>query len=305
MEPRAIEMERKYRFVEELPEDFACPVCLGAVYDAVETKCCGHYLCMACSDRLIASDMACPQCRASPLVAQDGLFMRRKLRQLHIHCVNEGSVGYFFKRFYPNCPNGPYHLPPPPIEVPQCSWSGEISNLLSHLDNHCPCAAVKCQYNCDTKLLRYQREHHEGTVCRKRPFSCWFCEMKATAEVIQQHAGKCDRRPIKCPNACPATEQLVQGDLKSHLEQCPLQKIACEFEHVGCTEKSLRKDYASHIECNTQKHLQLLSQSFAALAKEVVSIKKEAEKEKKKVNRVSQLQLEGITITVPPIYFSH
>ena len=32
---------------------------------------------------------SCPQCRASPLVTQDSLFMKCKLRQQHIYCINK------------------------------------------------------------------------------------------------------------------------------------------------------------------------------------------------------------------------
>lgn len=81
--------KRKYEFKQKLPEDFECPVCLDAVYDAKETTCCGHHLCKSCSDRLTAGARPCPHCRASPLATQDSQFMRRKLRQLHIYCINK------------------------------------------------------------------------------------------------------------------------------------------------------------------------------------------------------------------------
>ena len=245
----------RYEFVKKLPDDFTCLVCLDAVYDAVETKCCGVLLCMPCSDRLIASMMACPQCRVSPLVTSPSQFMRRKVRQLHIYCVNRDH----------NDPKSilyPFPINPNAMSMEiicgarHCEWSGEINDLQSHLDNHCPHATVTCQYNCGVKIVRCQKDFHEAQVCRKHPFSCWFCDMKATAEEIDGHANKCDKRPIECPNKCSA--ELLQGELKLHLEQCPLQKISCEFEHAGCKVRVLRKDYDSHIEGSTQQHLRLL-----------------------------------------------
>ena len=255
----------RYEFVKKLPEDFTCPVCLDTVYDAVETKCCGVLLCMPCSDRLIASMMACPQCRVSPLVTSPSQFMRRKVRQLHIYCVNRNCRNTISCHAFPVSPNHAAGTPKEVNGLDHCKWSGEINDLQSHLDNHCPHATVTCQYNCGVKIVRCQKDLHEARICRKRPFSCWFCNMNATAEEIDGHATKCDRLPIKCPNKCLI--QLLQGELHLHLKQCPLQKISCDFEHAGCKERVLRKDYDSHIEGSTQQHLRLLASEQVRMKK--------------------------------------
>ena len=279
------------------------------MYDAVETKCCGVLLCMPCSDKLMTSMMACPQCRAYPLVANENQFMRRKVRQLHIYCVNRHCCNTVTSHVYPIAMHPIPPIPSRTIGVDHCEWSGEINDLQSHLDNHCPHATVTCQYNCGVKIVRCHKDVHEAKVCRKRPFSCWFCDMKATAEEIDGHATKCNKRPIKCPNKC--STKLLQGELQLHLQQCSLrlQEISCEFEHAGCKEKILRKDYDSHIKDNTQKHLRLMSAQFATLKQkvdqqtqdteeEIVRLKKEAEKAKKSINLLMQAHLFNINIRV-------
>ena len=261
---------KKYKLLKPLPDDFKCPVCLDAVYDAVETKCCGVLLCMSCFRELTSFKMACPQCRTSLLAAHANQFMRRKVRQLHIYCINRQWYNKDVLWSYPVSPNSHAHQLSL-NDYNSCNWSGEINDLQSHLDNHCPHATVTCRYKCGVEMVRLQKDVHEAKVCCKRPFSCWFCDMKAIAEEIDDHAIKCDKRPIECPNKCSA--ELLQGELQLHLEQCPLQEISCEFEHVGCKEKVLRKDHNSHIECNTHKHLELLSSKFVVKLSEMKEMK--------------------------------
>ena len=322
----------KYEFVKELDNSLLCPICLDAVHDAVETKCCGMLLCKLCSEKIAA----CPMCKASPFATQDSLFMRRKVKQLHIYCVNKDCCSEISIQPYPVHPNSE-SLQNFVSGKKLCTWSGEINELASHLHKNCPHTTIICQYNCGAEIVRCQKDVHEDKVCRKRPFSCWFCDMKATAEEIDGHARKCDKRPIECPNKCSA--ELLQRELQLHLEQCPLQEISCEFEQAGCEEKVLRKDYNSHIEDNTHKHLSLqlysfstqlvnmkdkiedirvkeyeqqeiMKKSFAelknttnsqvrAMQNYILKMKEEMEKMEKKVKLLSQVQIQHINITVP------
>ena len=259
----------KYTFVKGLPEDFKCPMCLDAIYDAKQTDCCGHHLCKACTGRLVASTDACPHCRISPLATHDDLFMRRRLKQLHIYCTNRQTRSIKDYYHYPTKPGvGPKAM----IKtIEGCEWSGEINDLQEHLDKQCQHGPVTCQYRCGTKLLRCQQELHETCQCVKRPFKCWYCGMEATAEEIDHHGPMCDRCPTKCPNKCPAT--LVLGQVQDHLKQCPLQEVSCEFEHAGCSKKVLYKDYDSHLKEDSLSHQRLLSIALAAQAKQAEELK--------------------------------
>ena len=322
--------KRKCEFVEDLAKEFICPVCQDAVYDAVETKCCGHHLCKLCSEKIEAFTMACPLCKSPHLATQDSAFMRRQLSLVHVYCTNKECCSKIYNHEYPISPDNRSRLPPFFIGSNLCKWQGKIKDLQSHLDDHCPHTTVICRYNCGVKITRCQKQEHEDRVCRKRPFSCWFCDMKATAEEIDGHAAKCDKRTIECPNKCPAT--LLQGEVLFHLEQCPLQEILCEFAHVGCKERVIRKDYDSHITnaLGMLHHFKLLSKTIATQKKEkkeqearfeavtqqvqilteklLIKQKEEAEmmeqfrrelqRTKKRLHIVSQLQLQSISITI-------
>ena len=279
----------KYTFVKDLPEDFTCPVCLDAIYDAKQTDCCGHHLCKACTDRLVASTGACPQCGTSPLATHDDLFMRRKLEQLHIYCTNRQARSKVSYHYYPTKP-GEVDVATICNPIKGCEWSGEINNLQEHLDKQCPHGPVTCQYRCGTKLLRCQKEPHETRQCVKRPFKCWYCGMKATAIKIDRHGPTCDRRPTKCPNKCPAS--LVLGQVQDHLKQCPLQEVSCEFEHAGCSKKVLYKDYDSHLKEDSLSHQRLLSTALAAQAKQAEELKQSVMELKTRMNILSEMLVE-------------
>ena len=241
-------MAAKYEFVEALPEEYKCSWCKNAIYGAVETKCCGYLLCESCSKK--GRKKCCPLCEATCIETQDNVYMRRKLDQLHIYCVNKNYSS---------------------ITLKGCDWKGAINDLKSHLDNHCPHTKVTCSYKCDVKIARCMKKAHEGIFCSNRPVTCPYCKKQTTAQTIDSHVPKCDKRPIECPNKCSA--KLVKDELQFHLKQCPLQKISCEFEHAGCEEKVLRKDYDSHIKNNAHKHLKLLSCSFSTMLTDIEQTK--------------------------------
>ena len=222
--------------MKEIPDEFKCFVCYGAAYDARETECCGRHMCLFCS----SGPKECPQCGMSPLVTQASHLVQHQLGQLHIYCTNRESWSRDCIMDYPRNPNTPDNpLPMRRPVIQGCDWSGEMNNLQKHLDHHCPHGRVTCRYQCGTQLRRCQQANHESKECRKRPFACWFCNLNGIAEMIDYHANRCHRRPVKCPNNCPAV--LVQKDLDQHLQRCPLQVTPRE-----CEMKILSQNYGQH-----------------------------------------------------------
>ena len=252
-----------YEFVdseETIPQEFKCHVCLGVACCAVETTCCGFLLCRACSDKLKQLEQSCPHCR-KPLQMQSSYFARHQIRQLHVYCTNRNCCSEIESITFPINPDANSDNKVITYGLNLCMWSGEINDLQHHLDKYCPHTTVTCRYNCGVQIVRCQKDVHEAEVCCKRPFTCWFCNIEDTAEVINDHnATGCDFQPIKCPNGCSAA-MIQRRELQFHLEQqCPLQEISCD--KLGCTERILRKDYDTHNENNTQKHIQLINDTY-------------------------------------------
>ncbi len=89
-----------------------------------------------------------------------------------------------------------------------CEWTGELGDL-----------------------------NHHTTSCLKRPWKCHYCDFESTHDIgTNDHTPCCDNYPLPCPNQCEiGTVPRCQAD--SHLLECPLQLVECEFAGAGCDAK--------------------------------------------------------------------
>ena len=97
--------------------------------------------------------------------------------------------------------------------------------------------------------------NHHTTSCPKRPWKCQYCDFESTHDIgTNDHTPCCDNYPLPCPNQCEiGTVPRCQAD--SHLLECPLQLVECEFAGTGCNVKVPRRDLAGHMTENAQHHL--------------------------------------------------
>ena len=266
-----------YEFVEPLPDDFTCPVCLEAVYDAKQTKCCGYHLCKSCSDRIeTAESSKCPVCQTSPMMCQDDLWFRRKLNELKVYCPNMKKDCHHINRYiYPPGWSQYKEAIIPPCTVSGCDWNGPLSDADRHIETNCPFGEVVCKHGCNEKLFRHEIETHESFVCKDRPFECEYCrQFSGTAQDVCSHYDHdCEKIPINCPNSCEQ-ESMYRCDLPAHLEQCPLQKMECEFGYAGCEAILQRKYYDSHMDTFMKTHLQLIARRGKEKDQEIAGLQK-------------------------------
>ncbi len=74
---------------------------------------------------------------------------------------------------------------------------------------------------------------------------------------------------MKCPNDC-TVETICRAEVKKHMdEDCPLQRVACRYERIGCTEQVRRQDLERHLEEEKDRHLQLAMDSVVELTLKV------------------------------------
>ena len=147
-------------------------------------------------------------------------------------------------------------------------WEGELGQLDQHINSNpdkekqlvgCAYTNFLCGF-CDKLHPRHELEHHQTSLCPKRPFTCFMCEeYESTYEdVVNSHAPVCKCRPVECPNLCGA-DNLQHQHLEEHVSsQCPLTYVECEFSDTGCDAKVYRKDLASHLTDNLVTHMSLL-----------------------------------------------
>ena len=120
--------------------------------------------------------------------------------------------------------------------------------------------------------------------CPKRPWSCEFCDFKSTYDIGNDHLPNCEKRPVPCPNACEIST-IPFSDVESHLLECPLQLVACELAHAGCSVLVARRDLPLHMKESVQQHL--LSASLLNLQLTRDKIERQDQELKKKDEQIT------------------
>ena len=126
-------------------------------------------------------------------------------------------------------------------------------------------------------------------MCPKRPWSCEFCDFEWTYDFVIKHLQYCVKHPIPCPNACEV-KTVPFFNVESHLLECPLQLVACELAHAGCSALVARRDLPLHMKESVQQHL--LSASLLNLQLTRDKIERQDQELKKKDEEMAQQLLE-------------
>ena len=92
-----------------------------------------------------------------------------------------------------------------------CDWTGELRNLLPHLNDNrqtpdlkgCPYTEITCPL-CMAKVCHELFEDHQEEQCPQREYTCEYCkEYHATFEdVACRHWELCEQFLLPCPNNC-------------------------------------------------------------------------------------------------------
>ena len=228
--------EREYDFVEQPPEEFFCPVSFAVLLEPYQTQCCANQLSQEAYQRL--QGQPCPVCREENLAAVKDNYHKRRVLSLKVRC---------------------------PHKAEGCEWEGELRSLEQHLNTNssageCRYVDVDCPYACGERVQRRSLEEHKSQRCPLRPFTCQYCNHKATHQkVTKEHWPVCEKYPLPCPNEC-GEEEIERQHLKGHLEQtCPLEVIHCDFSYAGCGAQLQRRLMSAHMKEGMEAHLSLLS----------------------------------------------
>ena len=234
-------------FVDPPPDviQTECPVCLLTIREPHQMTCCGKNFCQVCIVRATASQKHCPACKNSNIICFPDKALRNRLYCFYVRCSHQKDG---------------------------CEWTGELRQLDAHLNedpergkelNGCQFVEIRCLYKCGNQLQRRHMPQHQAE-CTKRPFSCEHCHDYDSNydDVVHNHWPVCGSFLITCPNECGST--LPRQNSNNHIaEMCPLTTISCDFYHVGCTVKLLRKDLSEHLREKSTAHTSLLAKQQA------------------------------------------
>ena len=238
----AKDREREYDFVEQPPEEFFCPVSLAVLLEPYLTQCCGNHLSQETYQRL--QGQPCPVCREENFSAVLDKSVKRKVLSIKVKC---------------------------PHKAEGCEWQGDLGSLEQHLNTNssageCRYVDVDCPYACGERVQRRSLEEHKSQSCPLRPFTCQYCNHKATHQkVTKEHWPVCEKCPLPCPKEC-GEEEIERQHLKGHLEEiCPLEVIQCDFSYAGCGAQLQRRLMSAHMKEGMEAHLSLVAQEVPKL----------------------------------------
>lgn len=221
-----------YDFVDPVPEDLECAICLLPVRDPEQTKCsCAKLYCHSCLSRQRVMTGRCPTCREPLGSFPDGASARR-VRRLLVRCANKS-----------------------------CSWKNELASLGEHL-GRCEYAMVLCSMGCGEHVVRGELSTHLDSSCILRQYPCPHCNVTGTYLVMTgPHLDECPRMKIACSK--PGCELMVERrDMESHLYECGKPKFQCEYAIVGCGYMGIEVYMKDHLKEAVHSHLSLAVEAF-------------------------------------------
>ena len=176
-------------FVEELSQDYQCPVTLEVLRDPQQTTCCGHHLSLEAATTLQRLGKSCPICNEPNLATMPDKFHKRKVNELKVRC--------------PNKKNG-------------CAWVGDLRALGQHSDS-CAKRPWQCDY-CDFKGTYDEIDDHMPFCVKPCPN---HCEVGGISRGdLEKHLSECPLQPVECEFAeVGCQEKLLRQDLSQHMEE--------------------------------------------------------------------------------------
>ena len=237
-----------FKFVQPLPEELTCSICMKVLCEPHLVNCCEQQYCKGCLDKWRKKNKTCPHCRSTDFSSMLLKQKSRKVGELKVYCLNK------------------QHGCKAELKISECE-----SHLSTTNDKGCSYVQLDCPNDCKAKEFRGAMETHTQKKCPKRVVCCKLCKLKGEYQVIAgKHVNKCPSYPLPCPLGCGT--ELIRKDLKSHRSTCPLEPVLCPFSGLGCKTKVCRKDLEKHMETSTLQHMTVLAESHTALQMKVQAI---------------------------------
>ena len=238
----AKQKDYQYDFVDPLPEECPCSVCLEVQVDPHQVTCCGKIFCKSCLDKLIRGSQNCPNCRKNLNNRYfPDLNTERRIKQLRVRCENHTRgckwVGYMkdLKRVHiPECPN---HLVP-------------CTNLSKK-----PVIRSRSTSKCGVLVQRHDLHNHMTHLCKWRRVKCTQCKLEGThCFITGEHIQRCPDVLVVCSNeGCDI--KIKRKDLPDHQASCSKQIVSCRYSSVGCKARITRENIVSHNQECVEQHL--------------------------------------------------
>ncbi|XP_078352421.1 TNF receptor-associated factor 4-like [Oculina patagonica] len=274
----------EYAFVNEVLQEYLCPICHCPMREPVQTKC-GHRFCKHCLEQYmkeyvnLKSECPIDRCTLDEPSAKNiypDLAIQRTILDFVIKCPNEH--------------NG-------------CKWTGELRSVETH-EPSCSFVGVKCtNEDCEATPLRKDLHNHVTNKCPKRKVECFHCKTFFKWYMKEGHFDVCTKYPMACLQRC-GEHKIPRDKMNEHIENsCPHTKVECTFVHIGCKAKVQRRAISDHVKKYSEFHLKLacerlqeLQVSSTLTAASIQEVQTETATAMKKIKELSEavLKSEGL-----------
>ena len=185
--------EQEYDFIEDLPQEFFCPVTFELLRDPQLTTCCGHLLSRRVVTKLQQEGKPCPMCKDPSFPSVPNKHFKRKVDELKVRCPHKRN---------------------------ECKWEGQLGNFAQH-SKSCPKRPWQCQH-CD-----FRGTYDIGTTdhlpnCTKYPDPCPNqCDIGTVPRCdMEKHLTECPLQLVECEFAqAGCQERIPRQDLSRHMEE--------------------------------------------------------------------------------------
>jgi hypothetical protein len=242
---------------EFLPEsqavikEYICALCTGVIFEPVSDEC-GHVFCAGCLNKYLEKTKKCPLSNktmdVSGVVAVQCL--KNVIYKQMVYCKNKA--------------NG-------------CEWTGPLSSLLDHKENHCVFEHVKCpNKDCTVSSPRDEILKHIQNCDFKEMECVNNCGIKINRTNADGHILTCPKQKISCPQSCG--EMLERQGEQTHLKTCKNTLIDCPYRQYGCEGRMTFGSYADHDREECPRHMALFkeytSKHINRLEDQILELKK-------------------------------
>ncbi|CAH3160898.1 unnamed protein product [Pocillopora meandrina] len=154
-----------------------------------------------------------------------------------------------------------------------CNWTGELREKETHLKT-CqwkliPCTNAKCQ----VQVRKMNLNGHLRNICQWRIIKCVHCNRSYPKCEVKNHVKKCPKLQLHCPNKCG--QSIPREAITNHTQTiCPLERINCPYQYLGCERKILRREVDHHLEIDIKSHFDFACAKLKDTDKELGAIKR-------------------------------
>ena len=235
-------------------DNYICFICMDVARDASVLEC-GHIYCNECISHAVRTGpKQCSACRKPFQQILSSPWHLIKIQGFPVKCKNY-ELGCQFTNALSRISE--HELSQCDYRFGDCDYCGRsdifVKDLSTHRHLECEFRPQPCSMNCGIMITPNSKEYHLREVCSNVIVEC----INGCKHPVQEDVGAAVGAAVvaKYEELLPLT--MTRHNMQNHLDQCPLQKLPCQYKIHGCKELVCRKDMVAH-QADVSLHFQIV-----------------------------------------------